>query len=59
MLDDKHSSKNAGDAMRGRGETKYSENKSERSLSQISHDICTKGTISVPSEKRGQGDERA
>ena len=58
-LDDKHFSSNAGDAMCGRGETKYRENKSERSLCQISHDICTKGTISVSSVKRGQGDERA
>ena len=58
-LDDNHFSSNAGVAMRGQGETKYRENKSERSLCQISHNICTKGTISVPSVKRGQGDERA
>ena len=58
-LDDKHFSSNAGDAIRGRGETKYRENESERSLCQISHDICTKGTISVPSVKTGQGDGRA
>ena len=58
-LDDKHFSSNAGDTMRGRGETKYQENKSERSLCQISYGICTKGTISVPSVKTGQGDGRA
>ena len=58
-LDDKHFSSNAGDAIRERGETKYRENKSERSPCQISHDICTKGTISVPSVKTGQGDGRA
>ena len=58
-LDDKHFSSNAGDAMRGQRETKYRENKSERSLCQISHDICTKGTISVPSVKTGQSDGRA
>ena len=40
-LDDKHFSSNAGDAMRGRGETKYQENKSERSLCQISYNICS------------------
>ena len=63
-LDDKHFSSNAGDAMCGRGdamcgrgETKY--RTSERSLCQISHDICTKGTITVPSVKTGQGDGRA
>ena len=58
-LDDKHFSSNAGDAMRGRREAKYRENKSERSLCQISHDICTKGTISVLSVKTGQGNGRA
>ena len=46
-LDDKHFSSNAGNAMRGRGETKYRINKSERSLCQISPDICTKCSISV------------
>ena len=56
---DKHFSSNAGDAIRGRGETKYRENESERSLCLISHDICAKGTISVPSVKTGQGDGRA
>ena len=58
-LDDKHFSSNTGDAIHGRGETKYRENESERSLFQISHDICTKGTISVPSVKTGQGDGKA
>ena len=58
-LDDKHFSSNAGDAIRGLAETKYRENESERSLCQISHDICTKGTISVPSVKTGHGDGRA
>ena len=58
-LDDKHFSSNAGDAMRGRGETKYRGKRSERSLCQISRDICTKGTISVPSVKTGQGGGRA
>ena len=58
-LDDKHFSSNAGDAMRGRGKTKYHKNKSEKSLCRISHDICTKGTISVPSVKTGQSDGRA
>ena len=58
-LDDKHFSSNAGDAIRGRGETKCRENESEKSLCQISHDICTKGTISVPSVETGQGDGRA
>ena len=58
-LDDKHFSSNAGDAIRGRGETKYRKNESERSLCQISHDICTTGTISVPSVKTSQGDGRA
>ena len=58
-LDDKHFSSNAGDDMRGRGETKYRKNKSEGSLCQISHDICTKGTICIPSVKTGQGDGRA
>ena len=58
-LDDKHFSSNAGDAMHGRVETEYRKNKSERSLCQISHDTCTKGTISVSSVKAGQGDGRA
>ena len=58
-LDDKHFSSNAGDAMRGRGGTKYRENESGRSLCQISHAICTKGTISVPSVNTYQGDGRA
>ena len=55
-LNDKHFFSNAGDAIRGREETKYRENESERSLCQISHDICTKGRICVPSVKIGQGD---
>ena len=47
-------------AMQCAGETKQTdrENESERSLCQISHDICTKDTISVPSVKTGQGDGR-
>ena len=58
-LDNKHFSSNAGDAICRRCETKYHKNESERSLCQISHDICTKGTISVPSVKTGQGDGKA
>ena len=58
-LDDKHFSSSAGDAMRGRGKTKHRKNKSEKSLCRISHDICTKGSITVPSVKTGQGDGRA
>ena len=49
-LDDKNFSSNAGDALRGRGETKYHDNRSERSLCQISHD---------PSVKTGQGDGKS
>ena len=36
----------------GEAITKCRINKSERSLCQISHDICTKGSISVPCVKQ-------
>ena len=58
-LDDKHFSSNAGDAMHRQGEMKYHKNKSKRNLCQIFHPMCTKGMISVPSVKTGQGDGRA